>query len=110
MADKLRALGKKGIGDKIYIGDQDVCVTYNALNAEEVKEFKRRAQMRHETFNGFMKDFDILTVAFCSPSDAKFATCFEACAVLTQYRLEHGEHLWSDSVTAGITLENAVHA
>jgi hypothetical protein len=65
LSDKLRAIGKKALGDKIYNGHNDVCSTLS------------RGQMRHEQFNGMLKGFGCLYERF-RHSDARFKTCFEA--------------------------------
>ena len=46
--------------------------------------------MRHEKFNGKMKEFQMRQVKFCSHGGEHFAATFEAIAVLVQYILEHG--------------------
>ena len=48
----------------------------------------------HEKFNGKIKEFWLMQVKFRIPDDKKFAGVFEAIAVIFQYRLEHGEHLF----------------
>ena len=46
--------------------------------------------MRHEKFNGKMKEFWLVWVKLRSPDDGKIAAEFEAIAILFKYRLEHG--------------------
>ena len=105
LLEKLRAIGKKALGDKIYSG-HDETSTYNAWDSDDVMEFKARAQMRHEQFNGLLTDFNCLAVRFRHPSPEpefpKFGTCFESVAVLCQYRMEYGEPLFD--ALAGIEL------
>ena len=43
--------------------------------------------MRHEKFNGKMKEFWMMQVKFCIPDDEKISGEFEAIAVLVQYIL-----------------------
>ena len=59
--------------------------------------------MRHEKFNGKMKEFWLMQVKFRSPYDENFAPTFKAIVVLVEYRLEHwGSFLY---VLAGIEME-----
>ena len=84
----LSSLGLKAIGDKFYNGHVNEVSTFNAMDSDEVKAFKSRALMRQEVVNGLMKQFRVLDTRFHHLGAEKFATCFEAVAVLTQYRLE----------------------
>jgi hypothetical protein len=52
-----------------------------------VKNFKSRALLRHETFNGYMKKFDALSGRF-RHSVERFENCFEAVCVVCQYQIE----------------------
>jgi hypothetical protein len=54
--------GKKVIGVKAY--KYPVCSIRNPLDSREVKDFKSRARARHESFNGRIKKFRVLAVAF----------------------------------------------
>ena len=91
----LNAMGKKALGDKIYNGHPDECATFNAFDSDEVKQFKSRVQMRHESFNGLLKQYDCIDQRFRhGVEDEKFACCFESVAVICQYRLENGEPLF----------------
>ena len=93
---KLSEIGKKALGDKIYNGHPDECSTYNAADGDLVSKFKARAQMRHEQFNGMVKEFKCTSVPFRHKPDkiTKHKACFEAVTVLCQYRMEHGEPLF----------------
>ena len=92
---KLQDIGKKALADKAYNGHEDVCATFNALDSKAVKAFKARVQMRHESFNGLLKQFAVLDNRFRhGVHNEKFAACFEAVAVICQYRLENGEPLF----------------
>ena len=84
---KLGEIGKKAIGDLGYRGHQQHVSVPNPYDREQVKMFKSRACMRHETFNGMIKEFDCLKGRF-RHSTEKFAICFEAVCVLSQYKLE----------------------
>ena len=93
---KLKSVKKKALGDKIYNGHPNEISTFNAMDNDVTKRLKSRAQMRHEKFNGMMKEYNVLSQQFRhpSPENEKFAMCFEAVAVICQYRLENGEPLF----------------
>jgi DDE superfamily endonuclease len=78
----------KAIGDKLYSGHQNEVCIYNAQDSEEVKKFKSRALKRHERFNSLLKQFAVLDGRFRNRGPEKFAACFEAVAVICQYRIE----------------------
>ena len=80
--------GVKAIGDKFYNGHPNEVSTFNAQDSHEVKRFKSRALKRHERFNGLLKQFAILDGCYQHKGSEKFAACFEAVAVICQYRLE----------------------
>jgi hypothetical protein len=101
LSDKLRAIGKNALGDRIYNGHNDVCSTFTAFDEDIGKTFKSRGQMRHEQFNGMLKGFGCLYQRF-RHVDARFKTCFEAVSVIWQYRMEHGEPLFN--IMAGIDI------
>ena len=100
LLDKLKACGKKALGDKIYNGYPDQVSTFNACDSNRVKALKSRAQMRHEKFNGMVKEFGATKQQFRHHSEEKFGLCFEAICVICQYRMELGEPLFD--VLAGI--------
>ena len=80
--------GLKAIGDKLYNGHPNEVSIFNAQDSPEVKKFKSRALKRHEGFNGLLKQFAILDGRFRNRGPEKFSICFEAVAVICQYRLE----------------------
>jgi hypothetical protein len=98
---KLKTLGKKAIADDGYKGFPDQISTANSLDSNKVKEFKERAQQRHEIYNSKLKVFGILSDRFrCknNPNDKfsveeKLKMAFEAVNVLVQYKMEFGEQL-----------------
>ena len=102
LRDKLADMGLMCVGDKGYTGYSEQCSTFNAFDHPAVKEFKSRAQMRHEQFNGMLKEFSSLDNQFRHDQD-KFEVCFEAACVICQYRMEHGEPLFD--LLAGIAGE-----
>ena len=94
LQSKLKAIKKKGIGDSGYVGDDDELSTQNpAYDCKVVRKFKSRALKRHEKFNGMMKEFECLKGRFRHSVD-QFKTCFEAVAVVCQYKIETESPLW----------------
>ena len=102
LRDKLAAMGKKALGDKGYTGYPNECSTFNAFDDDAVKSLKSRAQMRHEKFNGMLKEFSSLQNQH-RHSQAGFEVCFEAAAVVCQYRMEMGEPLFD--VLSGVAFD-----
>ena len=102
LKEKLAAIGKKALADKAYDGHPNEISAFNGVDVAPVKQFKARAQMRHEQFNGMLKEFACLYDCF-RHREQKFGICFEATAVICQYRLENGEPLFD--LLAGISLE-----
>jgi len=102
LKEKLSAIGKMALADKAYNGHPKEISTFNAFDCHSVKQFKARAQMRHEQFNGMLKEFSCLHECF-RHREQKFAVCFDATAVICQYRMENGEPLFN--LLAGISLD-----
>lgn len=105
LKEKLENCGKKCIADGIYNGHPKVCSTFNAVDRKDVAKFKTRAQMRHEQFNGMIKEFACVRHHFRHGDTGdvlmeKFSLCFEAVAVICIYRMEHGEKLFD--ILAGL--------
>jgi hypothetical protein len=88
LKETLHQRGIKAIADKGYMGFKHQISNYNPYDSDEVKKFKSRALMRHESFNNLIKQFAILDTCFRSPDPQKIATTFEAVAVICQYRIE----------------------
>lgn len=88
--------GKRLIADQGYVAEPKFFSTRNPLDTPEVKELKKRAKARHETFNGRLKDWVILSQRFRCTRDPfqKHKTVFEACCVLTQYDVEDSHPLF----------------
>lgn len=90
----------RAIADNAYISDDvnHIISAYNQFDSKEVKEFKRRAKARHESFNARLKRFNCLDQRFHQPDRAKHQICFEAVVVLCQYAIEdtsaYGEPLF----------------
>ena len=100
LKDKLCLVGKKALGDKIYNGHNDEVSTFNAFDSDRVKSLKSRAQMRHEKFNGMLKEYGAVSEQYRHRTQEKFGMCFEAVCVICQYRMDHGEPLYE--LLAGI--------
>jgi len=90
---KLQAHGKMAIGDHGYRGYPKLVSTNNSHDSEEVKHFKLRARLRHEKYNGKLKEFKCLDSRF-RHSQEKLQACFEAVAVIVQYKMEMGDPLY----------------
>jgi hypothetical protein len=90
---KLKATGKKGIGDGGYRGHPGEMSTPNSHDSKEANKFKSRALKRHEKFNGLTKIFDCLSGHFRHSVD-RFKNCFEAVCVICQYQMENGSPLY----------------
>jgi len=80
--------GKRVVVDNGYEGVPEFYSAYNQFDTDEVKEFKKRAKSRHETFNGHMKIFECLDARFRHPDLEKHQLCFDAVGVLCQYAIE----------------------
>jgi hypothetical protein len=83
--------GKKVVADSIY--KDPVCAIKNPQDTADVRRFKRRARARHETFNGRLKNFSVLSEMF-RHGHKKHKCVFEAVCVITQYEIENGHPLF----------------
>lgn len=90
---KLQLIGKKAIGDLGYRGYQECISVPNPYDSRRVQLFKSRACLRHETFNGIIKEFACLQGRF-RHATSRFAVCFEAVCVICQYKLERERPLF----------------
>jgi len=91
---KLQQCAKCAIGDGGYRGYRDCMSTPNIrYDDPEVRKFKTRVRMRHERYNAMLKSFKCLSDDFRS-SKEKLQLCFEAVAVICQYKMEFGEPLF----------------
>jgi len=93
---KLRKYKKKVICDAGYRGYPKYISIANSRDSEEVRQFKIRARQRHEKYNGMLKEFECLSDRFRHNVDmeGKLQACFEAVAVITQYKMELGTPLF----------------
>jgi hypothetical protein len=81
--------GKRLIGDCGYLGEAELISTRNTFDTPEVKVMKMRARARHETFNGRIKNFNILAERF-RHDVSKHQIVFVAVCVIIQYDMENG--------------------
>ena len=96
--------GKYATADRGYRGEPKLRLP-NTRDAPLVKDFKKRSQARHETFNARLKSFKILSTRFRhrhSHKGNQSATChdnhksaFEAVCILMQYDMENGHPLFA---------------
>ena len=88
-------IGKLAIADNGYVGERDRAATPSAKDGTEVRRFKNRVRARHETFNGRIKAFKILSETFRVVRDKKekHKIAFETVCILCQYDLENGHPL-----------------
>jgi hypothetical protein len=88
----LQSTGKKGIADGGYSGYPNLLSTPNSHDLPEVAKFKSRARLRHERFNGMLKEFECLDRRF-HHSRERLQSCFEAVAVIVQCKMAMGTPL-----------------
>jgi DDE superfamily endonuclease len=97
--------GKFATADRGYRGEPMLRIP-NTRDAPPVKEFKKRSQARHETFNARLKSFKILSTRFrhrhAHRGNHQPVTChdnhktaFEAVCVLIQYDMDNGHPLFA---------------
>ena len=86
--------GKNIIGDCGYLGEPDLISTHNTFDTPEVKILKMRSRARHETFNGRIKNFNILEDRF-RHDVGKHEIVFVDVCVIIQYELENGHPLFA---------------
>ena len=91
---KLKALGKKVIADKGYKGYPKLISLPNSYDTKEVSKFKSRARCRQEKLNGKIAEFECMNNIGFRHSKEKLQACFEAVAVIVQYKMEMGEPLY----------------
>lgn len=87
--------GKKIIADGVYArkGTEPELSTPNTHDPPDLREFKRRARARHESFNRRIKTFQVMAVTF-RHGLKNHQLCFEAVCVILQYAMEHGHPLF----------------
>lgn len=85
--------GKLVIADLGYRGESELIATPNSHDTPEVRQFKSRVLARHETFNGKIKGFSILSDCF-RHGVIKHKLAFESVTVIGQFELENGSPLF----------------
>lgn len=90
---KLKSLGKMAIGDHGYRGFPKLISTNNSHDSDEVRRFKIRARQRHEQYNRKLKEFQCLGFKV-RHNKRQLIKCFEAVAVIVEYKMEMGEPLY----------------
>jgi hypothetical protein len=85
--------GSFGIADRGYRGVAKLS-TPNQYDSPDVKEFKRRARARQESFFARMKRFGAVRDQFRHRDIQKHCWTFEAVCVILQYQFENGSPLF----------------
>jgi hypothetical protein len=88
--------GKLAIVDRGYIkkANRHKLSWPNDHDSKAVNNFKSRARMRHETFNGRLKNFAICSCPF-RHSQKKHGIAFLAVVVTVQYQMDNGNPIFS---------------
>jgi hypothetical protein len=89
--------GSRLIGDRGYVGEPETISTPNDHDTLRAAQFKGRARSRHETFNGRLKDFNILDQAYRHTGRQAIVLddyedhkqIFESVCILVQYDLQY---------------------
>jgi hypothetical protein len=89
--------GKLGVTDRGYqtsvLAERPKLSLPSAYDPPHLNNFKSRARLRHETFNGRIKFFNVLSDTFRHGFD-KHKFVFEAVVVIVQYQMENGSPLY----------------
>lgn len=93
LAFLLREHKKMVIADNGYRGYPGLCSTPNSYDSLEVASFKSRARCRQEAYNGKLKNFECLSSVFRHKKE-DLQACFEAVAVIVQFKMDGGEPLY----------------
>ena len=89
--------GKLVIADRGYNtsnADEKMLSQPNDLDSKELNNFKSRARLRQETYNGRLTFFNILNATF-KQSDAKHKLALEAVCVIVQYQMDNGSEIFA---------------
>ena len=96
--EKLVQSGKIAIVDKGYrskIAEENALMSFpDKMDRQELSNFKSRARLRHESFNGRLKAFGCLSKRF-SHGFEKHKHALEAVVVIVQYQMELGSPLFA---------------
>ena len=88
--------GKLVIADRGYRTSRDdeaMLCPPDEVDNPALNNFKSRARLRHETFNGRLKRFQCLSETFRHTQE-KHKLAFEAVCVITQYQMDNGSPLY----------------
>ena len=89
--------GKRAIADRGYVTnqpDERMLSTPSAKDSKELNNFKSRARLRQETFNGRLKFFCCLAETFRHGLD-KHKLALEAVCVIVQYQMDNGSEIFA---------------
>ena len=84
---------KRVVLDNGYADKLQVQAKPDSQDSALLREFKSRARARHESFNGRIKNFNVLKHEF-RHGLRKHKSCFEAVCIICQYQLENGSPLF----------------
>jgi hypothetical protein len=97
LLDKIQP-GKKAIADRGYRSSREEVKSKislpNPYDSKELNNLKSRARLRHETFNGRLKFFKVLSDTFRHGYD-KHKFVVEAVAVIVQYQMDNGSPIYA---------------
>jgi hypothetical protein len=96
LKDKVKD-GKKSIVDRGYISNKPderrMLSQPSALDSKELNNFKSRARLRQETFNGRLKYFNALAQTF-RHTIPQHRLVLEAVCVIVQYQMDNGRPIF----------------
>jgi hypothetical protein len=84
--------GKLVIADGWYKGYDEIAIP-NPKDPKLLRQYKSRAQSRHESLNGHLNKFAVLENTFRQSMD-NHKLAFEAVCVTVQYQMDHGAGLF----------------
>ena len=90
------APGKKvhaDLGYKSSRPDETMLAVPNPRDSKPLYNFKSRCRLRHETFNGRIKCFNVLSETF-RHGEEKHKLAMEAVCVIVQYQMENGQPIF----------------
>ena len=98
LKDKVTALADvMGVADRGYNtskpGEVGLFSTPNEADSKRLKNFKTRIRLRHETFNGRLKHFNILSDTFRGTMELHGHVVNAVCVIL-QYQMDNGARLY----------------
>jgi hypothetical protein len=89
--------GKLVIADRGYVtskADEKLLSTPDVMDSTALYNFKSRARLQHETFNGRLKFFRCLSDTFRHDLE-KHKMTFEAVCVIVQYQIDNGSEIYA---------------